>query len=226
LKAIKDFSELGSGYQLAMKDMEIRGVGSLLGEAQSGQVNNIGYDLYMEMLQEAISDLNGKEIPEVKDTQVDLPVNAFIPGTWISNREEKLEAYKNITTCLNNEQLTELATDWVNRYGLIPEPVESLFLIMKLKLLAKKCGIISIKLKKPNLILHTRMKKNAFKHILEELPTNIQNKFVFQSENEISRIIIRGLGVLDTKMQIENLINWFSLMSISVEKLLTQEIKI
>ena len=66
LKAIKDFSELGSGYQLAMKDMEIRGVGSLLGEAQSGQVNNIGYDLYMEMLQEAISDLSGKEIPEVK----------------------------------------------------------------------------------------------------------------------------------------------------------------
>ena len=91
----------------------------------------------MEMLQEAISDLNGKEIPEVKDTQVDLPVNAFIPGTWISNREEKLEAYKNITTCSNNEQMTELATDWVNRYGLIPEPVESLFLIMKLNLLEK-----------------------------------------------------------------------------------------
>ncbi len=226
LKAIKDFSELGSGYQLAMKDMEIRGVGSLLGEAQSGQVNNIGYDLYMEMLQEAISDLNGKEIPEVKDTQVDLPVNAFIPGTWISNREEKLEAYKNITTCINNEQLTELATDWVNRYGLIPEPVESLLLIMKLKLLAKKCGFISIKLKKPNIILITRMKINAFKHLKEELPTNIQNKFVFQSENEISTIIIRGLGVLDTQMQIENLINWFSTMSISAEKLLSQEIKI
>ncbi len=228
LKAIKDFSELGSGYQLAMKDMEIRGVGSLLGEAQSGQVNNIGYDLYMEMLQEAISDLNGKEIPEVKDTQVDLPVNAFIPGTWISNREEKLEAYKNITTCQNNEQLTELATDWVNRYGLIPEPVESLLLIMKLKLLAKKCGFYSIKLKKPNIILITRMKINAFKHLKEELPTNIQNKFVFQSENEgeSSTIIIRGLGVLDTQIQIENLINWFSIMSISVEKLLAHEIKI
>ena len=99
---------------------------------------------------------------------------------------------------------------------------------MKLKLLAKKCGIISIKLKKPNIILNTRMKINAFKHLKEELPTNIQNKFVFQSENksEISIVIIRGLGVLDTQMQIENLINWFSIMSISVEKLLTQEIKI
>jgi len=226
LKAIKDFSELGSGYQLAMKDMEIRGVGSLLGEAQSGQVNNIGYDLYMEMLQEAISDLNGKEIPEVKDTQVDLPVNAFIPGTWISNREEKLEAYKNITTCKNYEQVTELATDWVSRYGLIPEPVESLILIMKLKLLAKKCGFISIKLRKPNIILSTRMKANAFKHLKEELPSNIQNKFVFQSQNEVSTIIIRGLGVLDTQIQIENLINWFNIMAISVDKLLKKEIKV
>ena len=226
LKAIKDFSELGSGYQLAMKDMEIRGVGSLLGEAQSGQVNNIGYDLYMELLQEAISDLKGQEIPEVKDTQVDLPVNAFIPGTWISNREEKLEAYKNITTCLNNEQITELATDWVNRYGLIPKPVESLLLIMKLKLLAKKCGIQSIKLKKPNIILITRMKLNAFKHLKEDLPLNIQNKFVFHSESEVSTIIIRGLGVLDTQMQIENLINWLGTMSISVEKLSTKEIKV
>ncbi len=228
LKAIKDFSELGSGYQLAMKDMEIRGVGSLLGEAQSGQVNNIGYDLYMEMLKEAISELNGKEIPEVKDTQVDLPVNAFIPGTWILNREEKLEAYKNITTCQNNEQITELASDWANRYGLIPKPVESLLQIMRLKLLAKKCGFISIKIKKPNIILNTRMKMNTFKHIKEELPINIQNKFVFQSEHEreMSRVIIRGLGVLDAQMQIENLINWFSIMSVSVEKLLKQEIKI
>ena len=72
------------------------------------------------------------------------------------------------------------------------------------------------------------MKMNAFKHLKKELPINIQNKFVFQSENEseISRVIIRGLGVLDTQMQIENLINWFGIMSISVEKLLTQEIKI
>ena len=70
------------------------------------------------------------------------------------------------------------------------------------------------------------MKINAFKHLKEELPSNIQNKFVFQRKNEISIINIRGLGVLDTQMQIENLINWFSIMTISVEKLLTQELKI
>ena len=94
--------------------------------------------------------------------------------------------------------------------------------------ISKKCGIVSIKIKKPNIILNTRMKMNTFKHLKEELPINIQNKFVFQSEHEseISRVIIRGLGVVDTQMQIENLISWFSIMSISVEKLLKQEIKI
>ena len=129
LKAIKDFSELGSGYQLAMKDMEIRGVGSLLGEEQTGKVNAIGYDLYIEMLHEAISEINGQEIPEVNDTQVDLPINAFIPATWILNREEKLDAYKYATECTNNRELTELATDWSNRYGVLPKPVESLILL-------------------------------------------------------------------------------------------------
>ncbi len=126
LKAIKDFSELGSGYQLAMKDMEIRGVGSLLGEEQSGKVSAIGYDLYIEMLHEAISEISGQEIPEVNDTQIDLPINAFIPATWILNREEKLDAYKSATECSNDKELTELATDWTNRYGTLPKPVESL----------------------------------------------------------------------------------------------------
>ena len=220
LKAIKDFSELGSGYQLAMKDMEIRGVGSILGEAQSGQVNNIGYDLYMEMLQEAISDLNGKEIPKVKDTQIDLPINAFIPGTWISNRGEKLEAYKNATECSNNDELTDLAADWVNRYGLIPKPVETLLQIMNLKLLAKKCGFIKIKLIKPNIIIETKMESNAFKLIKKPLPANIQNKFIYQKEHIVSKIIIRGIGVLDSQNQIDNLIIWLKIMAKVVDQLI------
>ncbi len=218
LKAIKDFTELGSGYQLAMKDMEIRGVGSILGESQSGQVNNIGYDLYMEMLHEAISDINGQEIPEVSDTQIDLPINAFIPSTWIINKEEKLEAYKNATACVNASELTELATDWVNRYGLIPKPVDTLLLIMRIKILAKHCGFSKIQLKKPNILIFTKMKANAFKRIKETLPVSIQSKFVYQGEKEISKIIIRGLGVTDTYNQIENLTKWFEIMSNSIDR--------
>ncbi len=211
LKAIKDFSELGSGYQLAMKDMEIRGVGSLLGEEQSGKVNAIGYDLYIEMLHEAISEINGQEIPEVSDTQVDLPINAFIPATWILNREEKLDAYRYATQCTNHKELTELATDWSNRYGVLPKPVESLILLMKLKLLAKKCGFSKIKLKKPNITIETRLKKSTFKLIKKALPTNIQNKFNFEEDDNFSKITIRGLGITDIQNQIDQLIYWLGL---------------
>jgi len=209
LKAIKDFSELGSGYQLAMKDMEIRGVGSLLGEEQSGKVNAIGYDLYIEMLHEAISEISGQEIPEVSDTQIDLPVNAFIPATWISNREEKLEAYKSATECSNNNELTELATDWVNRYGILPKPVESLIMIMRLKLIAKKCGFNKIKLKKPNILIETKLKNSTFKILKNSLASSVQNKFNFNEGEQFSIITMRGLGATEIQNQIDQLMLWF-----------------
>ena len=178
------------------------------------------------MLHEAISDLNGKEIPEVKDTQIDLPINAFIPGTWISNREEKLDAYKNVTACVNEEELTDLAVNWVSRYGVIPKPVETLIKLMKLKLLAKFCGFMKIKLIKPNIIIETKLEPNAFKHIKSDLPQNIQSKLIYQNDNVLSKIIIRGLGVTDSQNQVDNLIDWFSIMAKSVNKLIkTQESK-
>ena len=211
LKAIKDFSELGSGYQLAMKDMEIRGVGSLLGEEQSGKINTIGYDLYIEMLHEAINEINGQEIPEVKDTQIDLPINAFIPATWILNRQEKLDAYKSVTDCSNNKELTELATDWTNRYGTLPKPVESLIMLMRLKLLAKSCGFNKIKLKKPNIIIETKLKKSTYKQLKDALSKSIQDKFSYEEGENISKITIRGLGVTEIQNQIDQLILWFGL---------------
>ena len=211
LKAIKDFSELGSGYQLAMKDMEIRGVGSLLGEEQSGKINTIGYDLYIEMLHEAINEINGQEIPEVKDTQIDLPINAFIPATWILNRQEKLDAYKSVTDCSNNKELTELATDWTNRYGTLPKPVESLIMLMRLKLLAKSCGFNKIKLKKPNIIIETKLKKSTYKQLKDALSKSIQDKFSYEEGENISKITIRGLGVTEIQNQIHQLILWFGL---------------
>ena len=163
------------------------------------------------MLHEAISEINGQEIPEVNDTQIDLPINAFIPATWILNREEKLDAYKFATECISHEELTELATDWSNRYGVLPKPVESLIQLMNLKLLSKKCGFNKIKLKKPNIIIETRLKNSTFKLLKKALPSNIQTKFSFAEDDQLSKIIIRGLGVTDIQNQIDQLINWLGL---------------
>ena len=163
------------------------------------------------MLHEAISEINGQEIPEVTDTQIDLPVNAFIPATWILNREEKLEAYKSVTECSNNNELTELATDWVNRYGTMPKAVDSLIMLMKLKLLAKKCGFNKIKLKKPNIFIETKLKKSTYKILKNSLPSNVQNKFNFDEGKQSSIITIRGLGVTEVENQIDQLMFCFEL---------------
>ncbi|MDC3147467.1 transcription-repair coupling factor, partial [Prochlorococcus sp. AH-716-I09] len=168
-----------------------------------------GYDLYIEMLNEAISEISGQEIPEVSDTQIDLPINAFIPAKWISNREEKLDAYKSASECSNNNELTELATDWINRYGTLPKPVESLIILMRLKLLAKKCGFNKIKLKKPNIVIETKLKKSTFKILKNSLPSSVQNKFNYDEREQWSLITIRGLGVTEVQNQIDQLIYWF-----------------
>ena len=162
------------------------------------------------MLHEAISEISGQEIPEVSDTQIDLPINAFIPATWILNREEKLEAYKSATECSNNDELTELASDWVNRYGTLPKPVESLILIMQLKLLSKKCGFNKIKLKKPNIVIETKIKNSTFKILKGSLASSVQNKFNYKEGEQLSIITIRGLGVTEIQNQIDQLMFWFS----------------
>ena len=161
------------------------------------------------MLHEAISEISGQEIPEVSDTQIDLSINAFIPATWILNREEKLDAYKSATECSNDHDLTELATDWLNRYGTLPKPVESLIMLMRLKLLSKKCGFNKIKLKKPNILIETKLKKPTFKILKSSLPDSVQNKFNFEEGEQNSIITIRGLGVTDIQNQIDQLMLWF-----------------
>ena len=163
------------------------------------------------MLHEAISEISGQEIPEVSDTQIDLSINAFIPSTWILNREEKLDAYKSVTECSNNKELTELAKDWNNRYGTLPKSVESLIILMRLKLIAKKCGFTKIKLKKPNIVIETKLKKSTFRLLKNSLPNSVQNKFIFDEGEQWSFITIRGLGVTDIQNQIDQLMYWFGL---------------
>ncbi len=214
LRAIQEFAQLGSGFQLAMRDMEIRGVGNLLGIEQSGQMETIGFDLYMEMLQEAISDVQGQNIPTVDDTQIDIPINAFIPGDWITDSEEKISAYRAAADCLSTNELLELAILWKDRYGTLPQAVEALLQIMKLKLIAKKCGFSRISSDKANIILETPMEEPAFKILKEGLPNHLRGRLIYKSTNPMkANIIARGLGILSHDKQLEQLMEWINLMA-------------
>ena len=213
LKAIKEFSDLGSGYQLAMRDMEIRGVGNILGIEQSGQMETIGFDLYMELLQETIAEIQGQDIPTVDDTQIDLPVTAFIPGDWITDPDEKINAYRLATQCENNDSLVQFASNLVDRYGTLPKAVESLIEVMKLKIIAKKCGFSRIKLSKPNVELETMMDEPAFKLLRKGLANHLHGRFIYKKGDRCSTVTIRGLGILDSDKLLDQLTEWLKLMN-------------
>ncbi len=213
LKAIKEFSDLGSGYQLAMRDMEIRGVGNILGIEQSGQMEAIGFDLYMELLQETIAEIQGQDIPQVDDTQIDLPVTAFIPGDWITDPDEKINAYRLATQCENNVALVQFASNLVDRYGTLPKAVESLIEVMKLKIIAKKCGFSRIKLSKPNVELETMMDEPAFRLLRKGLPSHLHGRFIYKKGDRFSTVTIRGLGILDSDKLLDQLTDWLKLIS-------------
>ncbi|MBW4656009.1 MAG: transcription-repair coupling factor [Kaiparowitsia implicata GSE-PSE-MK54-09C] len=209
LRAIQEFTQLGSGYQLAMRDMEIRGVGNLLGAEQSGQMDAIGFDLYMQMLEESIQEIRGQEIPQVDDTQIDLNVTAFIPADYIPDLDQKMSAYRAVATAQSKQELTEIAADWSDRYGTIPVASLQLIRVMELKQVARKLGFARIKTEgKQHVVLETPMEEPAWNLMREKLPTHLQTRFVYTP----GKVTVRGLGILSADLQLDNLIDWLGRM--------------
>ncbi len=217
LRAIQEFAQLGSGYQLAMRDMEIRGVGNLLGVEQSGQMEVIGFDLYMEMLQESLAEIQGQDIPVVEDTQIDLPITAFIPADWITEGDEKMAAYRSAAGCSSKGELLELAAAWIDRYGALPAPVQALLQLMELKLLAKRCGFARLRAEQPNLVLETPMEEPAFRLLRQGLPQHLHGRLVYQGgSGSTAKVLARGLSVLPAEKQLETLMEWLGAMAAQI----------
>ncbi|MCR5737739.1 MAG: transcription-repair coupling factor [Eubacterium sp.] len=133
LGAIRDFTELGSGVKIAMRDLEIRGTGNLLGAAQSGHMADVGYDLYCKMLNEAIGVLKGQKPKEDFETKVDLTVDAFVPPAYIKNETVKMDIYKRIAGIESYEEYVDMQDELIDRFGDIPNQVENLLKIVLLK---------------------------------------------------------------------------------------------
>ncbi len=126
LKAIKDFNELGSGYKIAMRDLELRGAGNLLGESQSGHIEAIGYDLYVKMLKEAIDKVKGVETKKVSQAKIDINVDAYIPSYYIEDESEKINTYKKITYIDDDKSYQTIVEELIDRFGDIPKSVLNL----------------------------------------------------------------------------------------------------
>lgn len=146
LEAVVSLEELGAGFTLATHDLEIRGAGELLGEGQSGNMHAIGFNLFMEMLDKAVSDLKAGKTPELsapmnQGPEIDLRMSAIIPEDYIGDTHMRLIMYKRVSNARDSQQLRDLQIELIDRFGLLPQPVKQLFLITELKFLASKLGI-------------------------------------------------------------------------------------
>lgn len=147
LSAIREFTDLGSGFKIAMRDLEIRGAGNLLGAEQHGHMEAVGYDLYCKMLNEAVKHLKGEMEEEPYITTLDLNVDAFIPASYIPNEYQKLDIYKRIASIENEEEMDDMLEELIDRFGDVPKKVQQLLSIAMLKALAHSAYVIAVEQK-------------------------------------------------------------------------------
>lgn len=145
LKAIKDFTELGSGFKIALKDLEIRGAGNMMGSAQHGHMASIGYDLYCRMLEDTIKLVRGDIDKEPVETSVELKIDAYIPNTYIKDETQKIEVYKKIASIDSKEEFMDIEEELEDRFSDIPISVYNLMNISYIRSLGKKVDIEEIK---------------------------------------------------------------------------------
>ncbi|MCR5153773.1 MAG: transcription-repair coupling factor [Lachnospiraceae bacterium] len=146
LQAIKEFSDLGSGFKIAMRDLEIRGAGNLLGAEQSGHMGQVGYDMYCKMLNEAIKECRGElKVTETYETSVDIDADAYIPSTYIKNEVQKLDIYKRIANILNEDDLSDVRDELIDRFGDIPASTDNLLRVALIKAMCHDVYITALK---------------------------------------------------------------------------------
>ena len=153
LAAIRDFTELGSGFKIAMRDLAIRGAGNLLGKQQHGFIDSVGYDLYSAMLSDAVAKKQGKKAKPTADAEVELGVEAYLPDDYIDDQQQKIELYKTIRQAADDNELLDIQGDLIDRFGDYPTAVGNLLLISKLKRRADLAMIAQIKRQRDNIMI-------------------------------------------------------------------------
>lgn len=182
LAAIREFTDLGSGIKIAMRDLEIRGAGNLLGEAQSGHMAAVGYDLYCKMLNEAVKELKGEKEEDQFTTTMDLNIDAFIPESYIKNEYQKLDIYKRIAAITTEEEMDDMTEELIDRFGDIPKKVQQLLHIAALKSLAHAAYVTAVEQKGSDFKFTLYEKAKLDPQKIPGLLQRYGNKLVFRAE--------------------------------------------
>ena len=179
LKAIKEFTTLGSGYQIALRDVEIRGVGNILGTKQHGHMINVGFDTYCQLLEETVQELQGHYVEKSEPTIVDINVTAFIPDEWVGSADQKMIEYKRLADVKSQLELDYITEEWKDRFAKPPESVENLIKLIKIRLAATDVKISLIRETSENIRIYTPFTQPEWNIIQKALPGNILKRIKF-----------------------------------------------
>ena len=179
MQSIREFTEFGSGFKIAMRDLEIRGAGNLLGAEQHGHMESVGYDMYCRLLDEEVQTLKGETKPEAFETSVDLNISAYIPEFYIKNQEQRMELYKKIAGVRTQEEYYDIQEEMEDRYGDLPKSVQALLEIVLVKADAHALGITAISQKHGNILLEFHSSPNIDPVRLTELITAEKGRYLF-----------------------------------------------
>lgn len=211
LEAIRDFTELGSGFKIAMRDLSIRGAGNLLGKQQHGFIDSVGYDLYTQMLKEAVDKKQGKIATAVSDAEVDLNIEAYIPDNYIMDQGQKIEMYKRIQQSVNVEQFNEVKDDLIDRFGQYPIEVDNLLKISELKSIADRALVTKIN-QEDNLLFVEFSNKNVEKLSIQALMTSLNDtklkSVIVNTNNDILKIKLVIQKIMTTDEWLKELKNY------------------
>jgi transcription-repair coupling factor (superfamily II helicase) len=146
LRTIGESTQLGSGFKIAMRDLEIRGAGNLLGEAQSGHIAAVGYDLYCQMVTEAVAEMKGEPVAQPAELKLDVPTDAFLPTDYVAKEELRLEAYRRLAAVTTQAEVDDIRVEWEDRYGPLPEPAEALLMVGSLRAECHRLGLTDVQI--------------------------------------------------------------------------------
>ncbi len=220
LKSIKDFNTLGSGYQIALRDLEIRGVGNILGPQQHGQMVSVGFDLYCQLLEETISELKGEKVSKKETTVIDINITAYIPEEWVGDGQnkdiaedlneqghsksddcnQKMIEYKRLADVKSPKELEFLEDEWLDRFGSIPDTVKRLIKVIKLRLMATNIGLYLVREAFEDIRIFSDISLPEFRLLKAKLRPEIGGKFRWSpapknSGNGTSIILISNVGL-------------------------------
>lgn len=200
LKAIKDFTTLGSGYQIALRDLEIRGVGNILGPQQHGQMVSVGFDLYCQLLEETISELKGEKIEKKEPTIIDINITAYIPDEWVGDKEQKMIEYKRLADVKSFKELLCIEDEWQDRFGKIPDEVKKLIKVIRLRLMATDIGILLIREAFENIRIFSNISLPEFRLLQSKMRPELARKLKWTpapktSETGSSIILMSNLAL-------------------------------